>query len=266
MSQQQSNQYAYHQELYEQHIQQLDQIKNEIEAQDPFIITQPIELQILESEYLQNQGFLQKIQKIRQSYPQFRRVRRDGSCFYRAVLFRIFEYIIESKDQQILDKFSTIIANSKADLTAVGYEQIVIDDFYDEIMKQIKLCPNNITIQGIVDAFCNKVTSDYLIMYMRMMTSGYIKANSFLFEGYIETGTVELFCQQEVDPIDREADQMQIIALQNYLQIPIRIFYLDGNVSTFDATIFQIPEDADSKSIFINLLYRPGHYDILYPK
>lgn len=31
---------------------------------------------------------------------------------------------------------------------------------------------------------------------------------------------------------------MQIIALQNYLQIPIRIFYLDGNVATHDATIF----------------------------
>lgn len=29
---------------------------------------------------------------------------------------------------------------------------------------------------------------------MRMLTSGYIKANSFLFEGYIETGTVDLFC------------------------------------------------------------------------
>ena len=50
--------------------------------------------------------------------------------------------------------------------------------------------------------------SDYLIMYMRMLTSGYIKANSFMFEGYIETESVDLFCQQEVDPIDREADQV----------------------------------------------------------
>lgn len=61
-------------------------------------------------------------------------------------------------------------------------------------MGKIKLCPSNITVSGIVDAFCNKEISDYLIMYMRMLTSGYIKANPFLFEGYIETGTVDIFC------------------------------------------------------------------------
>ncbi|CAD8194286.1 unnamed protein product [Paramecium pentaurelia] len=174
MSQQSSNQYAYNQELYEQHIKQLDKIKNQIEAQDQFIITQPIEPQILESEYLENQGFLKKVNKISQSYPFFRRMRRDGSCFYRAVLFRIFEYIFNQK----ISKYQLNLA----DLTAVGYELIVIDDFYDDIMKQIKLCPNNINKQGIVDAFCNKVTSDYLIMCMKMMTSFYIKANSFIQE------------------------------------------------------------------------------------
>ena len=30
---------------------------------------------------------------------------------------------------------------------------------------------------------------------MRMLTSGYIKTNSFMFEGYIEAESIEKFCQ-----------------------------------------------------------------------
>ena len=33
------------------------------------------------------------------------------------------------------------------------------------------------------------------------------------------------------------------MALINYINIPIRIFYLDGNVNSYEPTIFQIPED-----------------------
>lgn len=54
------------------------------------------------------------------------------------------------------------------------------------------------------------------------------------------------------------------MALINYIEIPIRIYYLDGNVNTQESTVFQIPEDTDPTKIFVNLLYRPGHYDILY--
>jgi ubiquitin thioesterase protein OTUB1 len=64
------------------------------------------------------------------------------------------------------------------------------------------------SVPDAIKVFCDKMDSDYLIMYMRMLTSGYIKTNSFMFEGYIETETVDQFCQQEVDPIDKEADQV----------------------------------------------------------
>lgn len=54
----------------------------------------------------------------------------------------------------MLTNFTNLITNSKADLKAVGYEDIVIDDFYDvrfdyskkTIMGKLKLCPDKITI------------------------------------------------------------------------------------------------------------------------
>ena len=54
------------------------------------------------------------------------------------------------------------------------------------------------------------------------------------------------------------------MALVNYLEVPIRIIYLDGNPKKVEADVMQFPEDADQINIFATLLYRPGHYDILY--
>lgn len=57
--------------------------------------------------------------------------------------------------------------------------------------------------------FCDKMISDSLVMYMRFLTSGYLKANAILYENYLDNGyTIDLFCSKEVEPIDREADQV----------------------------------------------------------
>jgi|JI61114BRNA_FD_contig_21_2363326_length_774_multi_5_in_0_out_0_1 ubiquitin thioesterase protein OTUB1 len=53
------------------------------------------------------------------------------------------------------------------------------------------------------------------------------------------------------------------MALLTYLDVPIRIVYLDGNLSSIHPTSMTIPEDAKGP-VGIVLLYRPGHYDILY--
>lgn len=55
--------------------------------------------------------------------------------------------------------------------------------------------------------FQEKYISDSLVMYLRFMTSGYLKMNAALYENYIDNGmSIEKFCACEVDPIDKEAD------------------------------------------------------------
>jgi len=56
-------------------------------------------------------------------------VRRDGSCFYRAFLFRFFEYLIRSGNKDQLDKFTKRINESKKYLMDAGFEEFVIEDF-----------------------------------------------------------------------------------------------------------------------------------------
>jgi ubiquitin thioesterase protein OTUB1 len=77
----------------------------------------------------------------------------------------------------------------------------VIDDFQQVnlqlnfiiklMLEKLDLFPNKLSQEEVKKIFCDKMQSDYLIMYMRMMTSGFIKTNSFMFEGYIETETVD---------------------------------------------------------------------------
>jgi ubiquitin thioesterase protein OTUB1 len=76
-----------------------------------------------------------------------------------------------------------------------------------------------------------------------------------------------------------ESDHVHITALSDALGVPIRVVYLDrsscdsGGVSVnhhdFVPAVGDLP-NASSSSVavtpFITLLYRPGHYDILYLK
>ena len=60
-------------------------------------------------------------------------MRRDGSCFYRAFLFQIFEHCVQYKaDTTLLDNLKRITEASKEDLMVnAGYDEIVIEDFFD---------------------------------------------------------------------------------------------------------------------------------------
>lgn len=58
----------------------------------------------------------------------------------------------------------------------------------------------------------------------------------------------------------RESDHIHIIALTNALSVPVGIIYLDRTEQD-SAKTHNFPDDSDPKII---ILYRPGHYDIIY--
>ena len=114
--------------------------------------------------------------------------------------------------------------------------------------------------------FSNDSLAPYLLMHWRFMTSAYLKANSFLYEDFmVEYSDVASFCNIEIEGVDREAEQIAIIGITNYLGIAVEINQVQGN-GNVESLI--IPEDAvDDGSRFIaRLLFTPGHYDALYTK
>ena len=104
--------------------------------------------------------------------------------------------------------------------------------------------------------------SDYIIVYLRLLTSARLLENAVFFENFIEDGlTVPEFCHREVEPMAKESDHIHVIALSEFLGVCIRVVYMDrgegGTVNHHD-----FPEDGGPPHV--TLLYRPGHYDILY--
>ncbi|KAK4785872.1 hypothetical protein SAY86_002561 [Trapa natans] len=121
-------------------------------------------------------------------------------------------------------------------------------------------------------------------MFFRFVTTGEIRKRSEFFEPFImglANSTVEQFCKSSVEPMGEESDHVHITALSDALGVPIRVVYLDrsscdnGSVNVNHHDFVPSSGDASSSSSssgtkaaqpFIVLLYRPGHYDILYPK
>jgi len=103
--------------------------------------------------------------------------------------------------------------------------------------------------------------ADYLVVYLRILTSAELKNSADFYSNFIEERTLEEFCQLEVEPMYKESDHIHIIALTAALGTAVRIIYMDrGTGAQHD-----FPE-SESQTPAIHLLYRPGHYDILYPK
>jgi ubiquitin thioesterase protein OTUB1 len=66
----------------------------------------------------------------------------------------------------------------------------------------------------------------------------------------------------QVEPLGKEVEQLQMMATIEALGAPIRVVYLERSPGGLNA--HDLPEDGASGPR-ITMLYRPGHYDILYP-
>ena len=54
-----------------------------------------------------------------------------------------------------------------------------------------------------------KENTDFISFLFRLLASGYIRLNTHLFEGYLDPGnTIENFCATEVEPLEKECDQV----------------------------------------------------------
>jgi ubiquitin thioesterase protein OTUB1 len=72
--------------------------------------------------------------------------------------------------------------------------------------------------------------ADYLTWYMRVLTAGHLKSDPDRFLPFIDGAyfDIESFCKAEVEPMNKECEQIQIIALSEYLGVTVEISYLDG--------------------------------------
>ncbi|KAH7548507.1 hypothetical protein JRO89_XS14G0144700 [Xanthoceras sorbifolium] len=208
---------------------------------------------------------LEKIKILGEQYASIRRTRGDGNCFFRSFMFSYLEHILNSQDQAEVDRIKAKVEECRKTLQSLGYADFTFEDFFSLFLEQL-----DSVLQGNESS-------------IRFVTSGEIRKRAEFFEPFVmglTNGTVEQFCKSAVEPMGEESDHVHITALSDALGVPIRVVYLDrsscdtGGVSInhhdFIPTANDLPNSTSgsTQSIrpYITLLYRPGHYDILYPK
>ena len=249
---------------YELTIEYENSIRQQIELTCP-LVSEELPINILLDDYKFNAEYSNSVKQITDKYKHIRKVRRDGNCFYRSFIYRIFEYICMKRNKNLYDHIIKKITESKDLIIRNGYDWAFIEDFYNIFYMEFHHCFNSLETKGVTvrdyldNLFTDKEKGNYLIYFIRFCIAAFLKENSFLYEVYVD-GPFGNWVSSEVEAIDHEADQIQIMACVNYFDIGVRIEYLHPNKNE----VMKFPEDKPDEQIFITVLFTPGHYDLLY--
>jgi ubiquitin thioesterase protein OTUB1 len=153
-----------------------------------------------------------------------------------------------------------VVEESINDIEKFGYERFTIEMFWDELLDFLKSLPKDFHEELNQE----NAVSDYASWYMRILTAVRLKSDPDRFVHFLEGDYYDIptFCQREVEPMGKECSMVQVLALAEYFGVKVEIEYLDGRDVKPTKHSFG-PEDSQTT---LTLLYRPGHYDILYQK
>lgn len=180
--------------------------------------------------------------------------------------------------------------NSQDLLLQAGFQAMVIEDFYDTFLTQLlSFSPSNsnTTLEKLLNIFQTPEESNSIVVYLRFLTSAYLKLHCDDYLPFIladpslenctagsSSGMMDHFCNFQVEAMGRESDEIHIMVLAKVLKVKVRVVYLDGrggmsHEGSSKVNSLDYNNDNEEEILVkepIVLLYRPGHYDMLYQK
>lgn len=255
-------------ELQRQNEARLEEIENAIKETPLTSERRPLEA--LKAEYQSSETqFVQGIDALVnvQNYKNMRVIRRDGNCYYRAFLYSLVEGIREDpkEGQEVLNR---IKKESWEKILEAGYDEMMIESFYETLVELLERVLGG-TLDS--DAFHKEMneesgTSEYCTWFMRVIVATHLKGDPDRFSPFISTPGLDMeqFCKREVEPMGKECEQVQVLALAEALGVHVTVAYLDGHPLTDGKVSEHTFGPGNDSAIKVTALYRPGHYDILY--
>ena len=205
-----------------------------------------------------------KILKLCQTYSNTRKIRPDGNCFYRAALFGAIEASFRvDQSEAFRDKMKEIADGCKRQ----GYDSFAIDEFHELVDEQImdaqtksNACESIRTLEASMK---DPSIDGYFVAFARCACGAALKEWHDDYASFLpqEFPSMESFCRNEVDPMYKDADQIQIVALARILGIHLFIAYVDQSEGD-EANIIEFGDT--SSPIKVHMVYKPGHYDLIY--
>ncbi|PSS03193.1 peptidase C65 Otubain-domain-containing protein [Coniella lustricola] len=215
--------------------------------------------------------YIAKTMALPQSYTHYRPVKGDGNCGWRAIGFCYFELLIKQGSQEVVQGEQLRLSQLNDYLVNKGgYDPDMFMDFIESTFELFKDISDNIhspeTALSILTSTFNGDASMGILYHLRLLAASWLKGNRDQYEAWCEAG-IEGYCASMIEPPDREIEELGIVLLVEVLLKPVgfilEIAYLDRSAGT-EVNTHRFPETNDSLGPFVHLLYRPGHYDILY--
>ncbi len=121
---------------YDEIINYQNQLIAEVELNTP-LISDKLDIEYLNIEFKDSE-FVNSIKDIEEKYKQIRTVRRDGNCFYRSFMFRLFEELASTKSPTLYNPILKLIQEGKELCLKHGYSWLILEDFYDAFISEWK--------------------------------------------------------------------------------------------------------------------------------
>ena len=251
--------------------------------------------------YAPDHPFQSNITKLNKIYTSIRRIRGDGSCFYRGFLFRLLEVLLDDVEvyDNNYDRIQIFLSSSLQNLGEMGYDVMALESFHEVLIDLYDsfytLCKTTYKdkqpdplVFAMTEGEDGEAACNYSTWYLRMIVSSHLKSHAKRFVNFLPSSKIEgndlsvdgaelslisIFCKTEVEPSRVECDMIQVIALAEACGVVVNVVYLDGNDSSLGGggegvTTHNFGEvdsgGGGGKKVEIDLIYTPGHYDILY--
>ncbi|KAF3912727.1 hypothetical protein ABW21_db0209362 [Orbilia brochopaga] len=230
-----------------------------------------------------DEAFVKKTAALVPKYSNYRPVKGDGNCGWRALAFGYFELLLRTGDKEFIKKEQARVKAMNKLMDGVGMSEYLYEDFVEETMQlfsalqQSPVIDNPYDDQLLLATFNDEAMSNGIITHLRLLTAGQLKLNPANYEPFIEM-TIQEYCASAVEPFNVQIDHIGVKALIDILFLPagfvVEISYLDRsvgdevNVHRFEDESGNppaaIPANRGEEPPTLRLLYRPGHYDLIY--
>jgi ubiquitin thioesterase protein OTUB1 len=162
-----------------------------------------------------------------------------------------------------------------------GLKEWIFEDMREEVLALLKdisdtihLGPQADATSLVLERFNDSDRSGPIIYYFRLLASAWLRSRAGEYQGFIPDGMgVEEYCKDVLEPSNSEIEHLGMTFLIDVLLKPVgfavEIVYLDRSEGNqVNTHLIQDMDDAGNPTNpdgpLIYLLYRPGHYDILY--
>ncbi|KAI0597228.1 peptidase C65 Otubain-domain-containing protein [Biscogniauxia sp. FL1348] len=220
--------------------------------------------------------FVAKTMALPQTYSHYRPIQGDGNCGWRAIGFAYFETLIRCGDITQVQSELARLTNFNDYIEKIGgHERWLVEDLVCETFELFEqvitaMSSGHDPMDMVMAKFNDPDASQSLVYHLRLLASSWLKGNFAQFAPWID-GDVESYIQDTIMPSGREIDHMCLVLLSEALLKPnivLEIAYLDRSQGS-EVNVHRIPDEANGQDPstlgpIIYLLYRPGHYDILY--